>query len=462
VGGELQMGFEGFIAEARRLLGDRVYVEGDIIDRYSRDWWPLAILLEKMGLWSSRAKAVLFPESVEEVSRLVRLAGEQGVCIIPYGGGSSVTGATSPREGCVILSLSRLNRILEFSEEDLIVTVEAGALLREVELWLNERGYTLRYTPQSFDIASVGGSIAAGGVGQYTTGYGGIEDVVVNLEVVLPTGEVVWTRSVTTPRSAMGPDIKSMFIASEGSLGIITKAVLRVIPKPEYVLKGAFEVPSFQLGLKVVRELLLRGFKPAIARVSDDREALLRFDRSRPILLLSYEGWDSDLVTLLWSKTARHVESMGGVYVGEELFNKWLDQRFKYLDEMKLLDSLNLWFETIDIATTWSKAYKAYTSVREGLERLGNIAVMCHASHFYLTGVALYFTIVYEKNPELYWRIVDTALEQAMRAGATLSHHHGIGLLRARWVEIDPGQSRVVLERVKKALDPRGVLKPIW
>jgi alkyldihydroxyacetonephosphate synthase len=159
------MGFEGFIAEARRLLGDRVYVEGDIIDRYSRDWWPLAILLEKMGLWGFRAKAVLFPESVEEVSGLVRLAGEHGVCIIPYGGGSSVTGAASPREGCVILSLSRLNRILEFSEEDLIVTVEAGALLREVELWLNERGYTLRYTPQSFDIASVGGSIATGGVG---------------------------------------------------------------------------------------------------------------------------------------------------------------------------------------------------------------------------------------------------------------------------------------------------------
>ncbi len=456
------MGFEDFIAEVSRELGDRVYVEGDFIDRYSRDWWPLAILLEKMGLWGFRAKAVVFPESVEEISRLVSIAGKHGVCIIPYGGGSSVTGAASPREGCVILSLTRLNRILEFSEEDLIVTVEAGALLRDVELWLNERGYTLRYTPQSFDIATIGGSIATGGVGQYTTGYGGIEDVVVNLEVVLPTGEVVWARSVTTPRSAMGPDIKSLFVASEGSLGIITKAVLRALPKPEHVVNGAFEIPSFQSGLRVVRELLLRGFKPAIARVSDDQEAILRFGRSKPLLLLSYEGWDRDLVELLWSKTVKHVESIGGVYVGEEPFNRWLDQRFKYLDEMKLLDSLNLWFETIDIATTWSKAYKAYTSVREGLEKLGNVTVMCHASHFYITGAALYFTIIYEKNPELYWRIVDTALEHAMKAGATLSHHHGIGLLRAKWVEVDPGPSKVVLERVKKALDPRGTLKPGW
>jgi alkyldihydroxyacetonephosphate synthase len=460
--GELQMGFESFLAGVRGVLGDRVYVEGDIVDRYSRDWWPLAMLLEKMGLWGLRAKAVLFPESVEEVSSIVKLAGEHGVCVIPYGGGSSVTGAASPREGCVVMSLSRLDRILEFSEEDLLVTVEAGALLKDVELWLNERGYTLRYTPQSFDIATVGGSIASGGVGQYTTGYGGVEDLVVNLEVVLPTGEAVWARSAITPRSAMGPDVKSLFVASEGSLGIITKATLRVLPRPEYVINGAFEIPGFQVGLKIVRELLLRGLKPAIARVSDDREAVLRFNAGKPLLLLSYEGLDEDLTSLLWSKAVKHVESNNGVHVGEEYFNKWLDQRFKYLDDMKLLDSLGLWFETIDIATTWSKVYNAYLSIREGLEKLGTTTVMCHASHFYITGAALYFTVVYDRNPELYWRIVDTAFELAARAGATLSHHHGMGLLRSKWVEVDPGPSKVVIERIKKALDPKGALKPIY
>jgi len=453
------MGFEDFIREIKISLGDDILL-GDV-EKRSRDMWPLAILLEKLGAWRARPAAILAPRSVEEISLIVRKAGEHGVCLVPHGGGSSVTGASAPRDDCVLLTLSRMRRVLDFNPEDLVVTVEAGILLSELEEWLNHRGYTLRHVPQSFHLASVGGCIATLCSGQYSTGYGGIEDIVVNLEVVLPWGEAVWARSINTPRSSMGPDIKQIFIGSEGAFGIITKAVLRVLPIPRHRVEASFQTPDFEKGLSVVRELMVTGLTPALARLSDETESLLRFGREKPVLLLSYESNYDDVLETIWRRAREVVEKKGGEYVGEEPYRKWISSRFNYEEDIKLIESMGLWFETLDIAATWSKLPQIDRKIKKALESLEEKpVVMTHASHFYITGASLYYTVLYRKDPELYWNIVETFMKAAEEAGATLSHHHGVGILKRKWIQRDPGASATILEKIKKTLDPKNVLSP--
>ena len=453
------MGLEDFVRDITGSLGDDILLRD--IEKHSRDMWPLAMLLEKLGSWRARPSAVLAPRSVDEISYIVRKAGEHGVCLIPHGGGSSVTGASAPRNGCVLLTLSRMRRVLDFNHEDLIVTVEAGLLLSELEEWLNSRGYTVRHIPQSLHIASVGGCIATLCSGQYSTGYGGIEDIVINLEVVLPSGDVVWARSTNTPRSSMGPDIKRIFIGSEGSLGIITKAVLRVIPIPRYRIEASFEIPSFEKGLSAVRELIASGLTPALARLSDETESLIRFGREKPVLLLAYESNYSDVLETVWRRAREVVEKTGGEYAGEEPYRRWVSSRFNYQEDMRLLDAMGLWFETLDVAATWSKLTRVNNNIKRALEGLEEKpVVMAHASHFYITGASLYYTILYKKDPEAYWNIVETFMKAAAEAGATLSHHHGVGILKRKWITIDPGASSTILNKIKRTLDPRNTLNP--
>ncbi|MDM7274507.1 MAG: FAD-binding oxidoreductase [Thermoprotei archaeon] len=451
------MGLESFLRDVTGSLGSDIMLAD--VGRYSRDWWPLAMLLEKLGSWGFKPPTVLAPRSVEEVSYVVRKAGEHGVCLIAHGGGSSVTGASAPRGECVLLTLSRMRGVLEFNVEDLTVTVEAGILLSELEEWLNSRGYTIRHVPQSFHIASVGGCIATMCSGQYSTGYGSIEDIVVNMEVVLPSGDIVWARSINTPRSSMGPDLKHLFIGSEGAYGIVTKATLRVLPVPRYKVEASFEVPSFNKGLSAVREIMARGLTPALARLSDDVESMLRFGRGRPVLLLAYEASYWEVLEAMWDKAREIVEAAGGEYIGEEPYKKWLSSRFNYEEDIKLVDSMGLWFETLDVAATWSKLPRVYESVKKALEELQEKPiVMTHASHFYTTGAALYYTILYRKDPKLYWDIVETFMRTAAETGATPSHHHGVGMLKKKWLKIDPGPSTIILNKIKEALDPKNVL----
>ncbi|MEM1684856.1 MAG: FAD-binding oxidoreductase [Acidilobaceae archaeon] len=451
------MGLEGFLRDIIGSLGDDIIIAD--IDKYSRDWWPLAMLLDKLNAWTAKPPVVLAPRSASEVSYIVRKAGEYSLCIIPHGGGSSVTGASAPRDDCIILTLSRMNKILDFNIDDLTVTVEAGVILSELEDWLNSRGYTIRHVPQSFHLASIGGCIATLCSGQYSTGYGSIEDITVNLEVVLPSGDIIWTRSITAPRSSMGPDLKYLFIGSEGAYGIVTKAILRVLPIPRYRVEASFEVPSFERGLSIIRELITRGLTPALARLSDDIESTIRFGREKPVLLILYESNYLDILDVLWGKAMEIIEANSGEYIGEELYKKWLSSRFNYEDDIRLIDSMDLWFETLDVAATWSKLPQVYRNIRKALDEVREKPiVMTHASHFYITGATLYYTILYRKDPELYWNIVEAFMKAALESGATLSHHHGVGLLRRKWLKVDPGQSTVILNSIKKALDPKNIL----
>ncbi|MFZ8854819.1 MAG: FAD-binding oxidoreductase [Thermofilaceae archaeon] len=459
--GEKPVPLREFLRKVEEAVGGRVASDADTLRLYSRDYWPLALLKEARGEELPRPLAVAWPESVEEVVQLVRLCNEYRVPFVPYAGGSGVIGATMC-EGCLVIDVKRMNRVLSFSEEDALVVAESGVLLRKLEEFLNERGFTLRHIPQSYPEAALGGLIATMSTGQFSTKYGGIEELLVDLEAVAPDGWLIPMRRSIVPRAATGPDLKRLLIGSEGQLGVVTKAALKVFPLPSHTWRRAFAFPSFEAGLRAMREIMLAWATPAVARLYDRDDSAARFHDARDILLLIVEEGEEELLRAKVSVIERVVAKHGGVDIGEEYVEKWLRTRFDVISELKkLVVPLGLWFDTIETAATWSNLPRVYYEFKKRVRAVkGVYAVLAHASHFYTTGACIYFTLTYEASEEVYWRMWREAMRTLLEEGATISHHHGIGLLRREWVGEELGAALEYLRKVKKVLDPMGVSNP--
>jgi len=460
MGGE-HLSKEKFVEAVEREFPGRVSRDETTLKLYSRDYWPLALLRETRGEALPRPLLVVWPESAEEVSKLVKLCNEYRVPFVPYAGGSGVIGGTMC-EGCVVIDVKRMNRILRFSEEDALVVVESGVMLKKLEEYLNSKGFTLRHIPQSFPEAAVGGLIATMSTGQFSTKYGGIEELVMDLEVVAPDGGIIPLRRSIVPRAATGPELKRLFIGSEGQLGIITKAVLKVFPLPEHQWKNAYAFPDFESGLRAVREMMLTGAVPAVARLYDKDDSATRFHDARDTLILIFEENSEEILNAKVSEARRIIAKHGGKEVGAAPVDKWLETRFDVISELKkLVVPLNLWFDTIETAATWSALPKVYRAFKERVKSVkGVYAVLAHASHFYTTGACIYFTLTYEADEQTYWRMWEEAMRTLLETGATISHHHGVGLLRAKWVAEELGAGLQYLKKVKRCLDPQGLANP--
>jgi alkyldihydroxyacetonephosphate synthase len=459
--GEKPVHLRDFLRKAEEAVGGRVASDAETLRLYSRDYWSLALLKEVKGEELPRPLAVAWPESVEEVVRLVKLCNDYRVPFVPYAGGSGVIGGTMC-EGCLVIDVKRMNKILSFSEEDAIVVAESGVLVRKLEECLNERGFTLRHIPQSYPEAALGGLVATMSTGQFSTKYGGIEELLLDLEAVAPDGGLIPMRRSVVPRAATGPDLKRLLVGSEGQLGVITKAALKVFPLPSCTWKRAFAFPSFEAGLKAMREIMLAWATPAVARLYDRDDSAARFHDARDILLLIVEESAEELLKAKVSVIERVVTKHGGVDVGEEYVEKWLRTRFDVISELKkLVVPLGLWFDTVETAATWSNLPRVYREFKRRVKAVeGVYAVLAHASHFYTTGACIYFTLTFEAREEVYWRAWREAVRTLLETGATISHHHGIGLLRREWVEEELGAALDYLKRVKRALDPLGVSNP--
>jgi len=459
--GEKSVPLRDFLKNVEEAVNGSVATDADTLRLYSRDYWPLALLKEVRGEELPKPLAVAWPESVEEVIRLVKLCNEYKIPFAPYAGGSGVIGGTMC-EGCLVIDVKRMNRVLHFSEEDALVVAESGVLLRKLEEFLNEKGFTLRHIPQSYPEAALGGLIATMSTGQFSTKYGGIEELLLDLEAVAPDGGLIPMRRSIVPRAATGPDLKRLLVGSEGQLGVITKAALKVFPLPSHTWKRVFAFPSFEAGLKAMREIMLVWAAPAVARLYDKDDSAARFHDARDLLLLVVEESEEELLKAKVSVIERVVAKHGGVDVGEEYVEKWLKTRFDVISELKkLVVPLGLWFDTIETAATWSNLPRVYREFKRRVKAIeGVYAVLAHASHFYTTGACIYFTLTYEASEKVYWRMWREAMRTLLETGATISHHHGIGLLRKEWVGEELGAALDYLKRVKKALDPLGVGNP--
>lgn len=428
----------------------------------SRDWWPMALHWALAGQVPQRAAVVAGPTTTEQVAAVLALCNDAGVPVTAAGGRSGVLGASVPLFGGVVLDTTGLQGVISVDAVSGLVEVWSGTFGPDMEAELRGvHGLTVGHFPQSFDIATVGGWVACRGAGQYSTRYGKIEDMVAGLEVVLADGRIVRTGGF--PAAAQGPDLTQLFIGSEGTLGVVTKVLLRAHPLPATERRGAWSFATFEDGIEACRRILRRGATPAVLRLYDAIETQRGQDGdgSNCALLVLDEG-DPALVDATMSIVA--AECAAATPLPVELVEKWMHHR-NDTSALQGLTRKGLVVDTLEIAAPWSALPAVFRGVTTAMMAVPHARVAsCHLSHSYLDGACLYFT--FAANPPAdqveatYVSLWDAGQRAVLALGGNLSHHHGVGLNRGRFAADALGGAFDVLQSVRHALDPQGVLNP--
>jgi alkyldihydroxyacetonephosphate synthase len=451
----------------RRLAGACASVTSDVevVAEASRDWWPLAMTWALDGEAPGLASVVARPSSAAEVAGVLRVCAEAGVPVTAAAGRSGVCGASVPVHGGVVLDLTGVAGIVDVDTTSLVLDVLPGTFGDALEDELRSaHGATLGHWPQSMALSTVGGWLACRSAGQFSTRYGKIEDMVVGLEVALADGRVV--RTGGAPRAAVGPDLTQLFVGSEGTLGIVTEAWLRLHPAPAVDRRAAYGFPSFAEGLDACRRVLQRGATPAVLRLYDTVETERNFSVPGHHALLVLDEGDAAVVDAVMAVVAE--ECSGAARLDDGLVDHWLGHR-NDVSALEALTARGIVVDTIEIAARWAALPRLYEEVVAALLAVPHALVAsAHQSHAYTDGACLYFTFAgrppeEEGTPgkEAFYRAAwDAATRAVLAAGGALSHHHGVGLNRARFVADALGPAFDVLVAVKQALDPGGILNP--
>ena len=454
-----------------RLASSGAVVETDDAARAEagRDWWPLAVGWAVEGAVPRRPAAVVRTRSTQQVSAVLAACHEASVPVTAAGGRSGVCGGAIPAFGGVALDMTTDHGVRHVDEDSLRADVRAGTFGPDLEsaLCAIGPGYTLGHWPQSMDLSTVGGWLACRGAGQYSTRYGKIEDMVVGLEVVLADGRTVRTEG-RGPRAATGPNLTQLFVGSEGTLGVITEARLRIHPRPSAQERRAFGFATFADGLQACRRMLRRGATPAVLRLYDRVESDRHFDLpDTNVLVVLDEADPAVLAATLAIVDAECDAAHGAQSLSSDLVTRWLSHR-NDVSALAPLWRAGFVVDTVEVAGPWSVLPGLFDEVIAALEDMdGTVAASAHQSHAYPDGACLYFTFG-GHNPDAgpawreayYRRVWDTVTDATLACGAAISHHHGIGLQRARFMASALGSGLDVLRDLKAALDPRGILNP--
>ena len=449
------------------LLGpDRVFTESQILADHARDLSTAPHIHERRGSEPSRPLCVIRPTSSIEISEVLRWANETRTPVVPFGGGSGVVEGIAPK-GAVVLDLGGLDEIGELDEKSRVVTAQAGVTGPSLHNFLLDKGLTTGHEPQSIDISTVGGWVATRACGQLSARYGGIEDLIVSLDAVLPNGDVV--SSAGSPRRATGPDVGSLLIGSEGALGVVTAATLRVFELPVESAGCCISFDHMADGVAACRMLAQSDLGPSLVRLYD-REDTSIFLRNHPepvpgpLLLVAFEGAGAS------SRRDIAVDRAGGAAADPSLVDYWRSHRNEVVSEYRslLLGEGVLGphpaVDTMEVSGRWSVLRNLYHSLKEALEDKADI-VGCHLSHVYPDGACLYFTMASICDDDdvalavhaTWWEV---GMNACLEAGGSISHHHGIGRLKARWLPQELGGWWEALRAVKGALDPNNIMNP--
>lgn len=533
---------------------------------YARDLWVRGLIGARNGdMGAHPPEAVVWPATVEEVQAVMRWAAERGVPIVPFGAGSGVSGGTVPTNGGVVVDLKRMRRLLALDRQALTATFEAGIIGEHLEHELGRRGYTLGHFPSSIMCSTLGGWLAARSAGQCSSRYGKIEDMVRWVEVVLGTGEVVRTADP----GALGPDFTQLLVGSEGTLGILTKAEMRIQPLAEERAMRGFSFPDLAAGCEAMRRVMQAGLRPFVMRLYDELDTFIamrarhaepdekapeqameplsgaallfeRIDRtegkalpghakgplshslpfpfqdwldalggarlrqagrdlqrwatslalSRPeltnqavdvllpylsggcLMVVGVEG-DRALAQAEWRAVEQELVRAGGRDLGPGPGERWLRRRYAINFGLSKVFDAGGFADTMEIATTWDRLLELHAAVRAAVAP--HATVMAHFSHTYPEGCSIYYTFaatepgeaggsVGRPSREAQERRYDTIWREAMlattRVGGTISHHHGIGLLKAPFMAGEHGEAMRVFHALKEALDPHDVCNP--
>jgi alkyldihydroxyacetonephosphate synthase len=453
---------DAVLARLRDACGD-VTVDPAAVAEASRDWWPLAMAWATEGQVAGLGAAVARPVEVDEVAGVLAVCHGARVPVTAAGGRSGVCGASVPLHGGVVLDLTGLDGIVDVDRTSLILDVRPGTFGDVLERDLREvYGLTLGHWPQSVALSTVGGWLACRSAGQLSGRYGKIEDIVLGLDVVLADG-----RRLTTggwPRAAVGPDLTQLFVGSEGTLGVITGARLRLHPAPRAERRAAFLLDSFEQGLDTMRRVVQRGATPAVLRLYDAAEADRTYHSGGKALLLALDEGDRALVDATLAVVTDEAGRSGGQPGDVAHVEHWLAHRNE-VAALEALTSKGYTVDTMEVSGSWSTLPAIYQATLDALLAVeGTLAASAHQSHSYPSGGCLYFTFAGQVDAgrrDAYYRDVWDAGQRAVLAhGGALSHHHGVGINRARFMAEALGPGLDVLVAAKQGLDPRGILNP--
>jgi alkyldihydroxyacetonephosphate synthase len=441
--------------------------------RHTRGKSTVDLLRIRSGDASDAPDAVVCPSSHDEVTAVLQRCAARRVAVVPFGGGTSVVGGLVPDRGAfagaIALDLSRLDRLVSVDPVSQLAVLEAGVTGPLAERLLSAHGFTLGHFPQSFEYATIGGFAATRSSGQYSSGYGRFDELVLALKIATPEGTIHVGRA---PRSAAGPDLRQLFLGSEGTLGVITEVTLRVRPIPADRVFNGWRFASFSDGMTALRRLVQEDQLPTMARLSDEYETAINAAiGSAPSIdgCLAMIGYEGAAAVGRRAGVEEILQAAGGSPLPGDLGDGWLAARFRapYLRDALL--SAGALAETLETAAFWSGLAPLYEAVRNQLiddlaEQATPPLVLCHVSHIYPTGAALYFTVVCAQagDPVGQWRRAKAAATEAILAtGGTVTHHHAVGRDHAAGLAEEIGPlGLAALRAVKQRLDPVGIMNP--
>jgi alkyldihydroxyacetonephosphate synthase len=455
------------VTALEREIEGRVRRDPATLGDHSRDTWVLSELFDLEGRPGPLPRAVVEARSAADVSRTLTLCRAARVPVVPFGGGSGVCGGIVVPEGAVVLSTRGLSGLRDLDGESLTASFGAGTGGMEAERSVERHGLTIGHWPQSIDVSTVGGWVATRASGQFSTAYGSIEDVLLDLEVVLPDGAILRTRR--TPRASAGPDLRQLFLGSEGTLGVITEVSFSLRPQPEARRGQAFHFEELPAGLESVRLLMRGGWRPPVVRLYDAAESNRHFSatcpEARAILILLHEGL-APQVEAEAAGVAEICRETGGEPADASAVDTWLEERNKVPTFRSFLEK-GIIVDTIEVACTWDRVAELYRRATASLREVpGLLLASAHSSHSYRSGTNLYITFAArperrEDMAETYRECWRRTMEAALSVGAGIAHHHGIGRVRRGFLAGEIGEAGVALLRaVKRALDPDGLLNP--
>lgn len=445
----------------------KVRTDDATLQERRHDYWVLSYLDDLQGRPAPKPGCVVQPESVEDVVATVNACRENGVALIPFGLGSGACGGIIGHPDKVLLDMSTMNQTRYISETNLLASFEAGKNGGEAEKEVAVQGLTIGHWPQSVDVSSVGGWVSTRASGQFSTGYGNIEDVVYSIDAVLPNGDII--HAGKAPRASAGPDLRHILMGAEGTMGVITGVTFALRRAPERRAHTAFHAKTMEAGLEAQRVIVQSGWLPVVMRQYDGIETNRNFpDHAHGddcLIIMIHEGAAGKVDAEL-AGVRDIAETMELAPANEEVVAEWFEERNDVHSwEFWLKDGIML--DTVEVSAPWDKIAGIYHEVIKSVQPVnGILGCSAHSSHVYRTGVNLYFS--FAARPEnsddmadVYhdcWRRI---VETTAAGGGGIAHHHGIGRLRKNYLPLDLGDGGTALLRtLKQALDPTGFMNP--
>ena len=441
---------------------------------------------------------VVYPASEADVVAIVKAAHGHNAVLIPFGGGTNIAGCIEPkdRDGRFIVSLDmcRMHRVLEVDKKSLLARIEAGVYGPHMEEQLEAEGVTLGHFPDSFVHSTLGGWVATRSAGMQSDKYGKIEDMVIALRMVTPSGTIV-TRTV--PNTSNGIDVRSLCVGSEGILGVITEVTVQVHRVPEYKMFEGWLFPDFESGIHAIHECMRHGTMPVITRLNDPGKTALSaafkkvesplkqkigaamkwylrnikgIDFSKCCMMTTaYEG-DYDTFHMQRRESAHVFRKHGGVNLGEGPGNSFKEAKYDFPHVRDYLMDRGVMGDVSETSTTWDNLHNLYTKTLANIQKAirdtgADPWVGCHISHNYHTGASLYFTFgcrqIKGRELDQYLYIKKAAEDSFLQNGGTVSHHHAVGTEHLPWIEADLSPTGLKAVRaIKDGLDPKSVMNP--